>query len=71
MLNPCVNIVQIFFSHSNLKTTQMPFSSGLIKHSVDNIVRIHSDNITKWTPSSWAKEPDLKILLFPHTLNFY
>lgn len=34
MLNPLVNI-QIFFSHSNLKTTQMSFISDLIKHWED------------------------------------
>lgn len=34
MLNALVNI-QIFFSHSNLKTTQMSFSSDLIKHWED------------------------------------
>lgn len=38
MLNPFVNITQIFFSHSNLKTTQMSFSSGLRKHWEDTPV---------------------------------
>lgn len=38
MLNPFVNIIQIFFSHSNLKNTQMSFSSGPIKHWEDTPV---------------------------------
>jgi hypothetical protein len=72
VLNPFMNNVQILFSHSNLEITQISFSRGQISipwvalrgHSSGNTVR-------EWTLSDCAKEPDMKILLSPHTLKFY